>query len=567
MPAEPATAAADAVPPVFPLAPPDATSAWLTPRQIDRAVLAFVALGLLARCVRYFLCFPLWEDECFLCYNLIHRDFRGLLEPLDYHQAAPVLFLWMQLAVVKLLGFHELSLRLVPFLTGLASILLYWRLVVRCLDGLPRLFAIAIFSVTYATIRYSAEAKPYGIDLFVALLLLTCTVHWLGRPGRAGGLWLLAAILAPAVGFSYGAVLLGGGLWVAVGWVVWRQRRHESVLAWIACAAALLVGTSAVYLLSARSQAAAEHEALSEMWQNFFPPLTSAGAFAYWMLQIHTSDLLAYPAGGAPFQSTLSALCWFAALVALARRRQGTVLLLCLTPLAINFALALAHRYPYGGHVRLSLFMAPWMCLLIGYGLAMALAAVSRSGRRPVHGLRIVLVGLALVGIATVLRDLTKPYKNVCDQRARGFAEWFWPNVEFEGEAVCLKTDLGCDFSPISHKELTFSAQFFCNCHIYSPRHARGEPIHWERISATHPLRCVLYRCHYYPFDGDAYQSWLDEMQQRYQLVSRESYPQVRLKNTGRRTGTDYLEILHFVPRPAADHAQAVPSAAHPHGT
>src|SRR5215831_5380695 len=92
----------------LPLASPEGDALWLSKRQLDHWVLAFVILGLAARCVRYFLRFPLWEDECFLCVNLIDRDFRGLIQPLNYHQVAPLLFLWMQLAVVKLLGFHEL---------------------------------------------------------------------------------------------------------------------------------------------------------------------------------------------------------------------------------------------------------------------------------------------------------------------------------------------------------------------------------------------------------------------------------------------------------------------------
>src|SRR5947209_11530622 len=211
--------------PLFPLPSPEGSTPWLTPRQLNRWVLAFMILGLVARCVRYFLRFPLWEDECFLCANLIDRDFAGLLEPLNYHQAAPVLFLWIQLAVTKLLGYSELSLRLVPFLAGLGSIVLFWRLVKRCLTGVPQLLAMAVFSVTYATIRYSAEAKPYGIDLCVALILVHIIVSWLLQPGRALWLWVLAGAIPLAIGLSYGAVMLGGGLSIAVAWVIWRQRR------------------------------------------------------------------------------------------------------------------------------------------------------------------------------------------------------------------------------------------------------------------------------------------------------------------------------------------------------
>jgi hypothetical protein len=539
--------------PLFPLATPEGSAAWLTPRRLDRWVLVFVILGLTARCVRYCLRFPLWEDECFLCCNLLDRDYRGLMQPLNYHQVAPLFFLWIQLAVVKLLGFNELSLRLVPFLAGLGNILLFWRLAVRCLDGVPRLLAVAVFSVTYATIRYSAEAKPYGVDLFVALVMITCTVNWLLAPGRTAWLWALAAAIPLAVGLSYGATMLGGGLCLSIAWVIWRQRRWESLAPWAAYSAALLFSFGALYFLVIRGQEASDLEPMREMWQEHFPPLTSVGDFAFWMLHTHTGDILAYPAGGSPFQSSLSALCWFAALFALIRRKQGTVLVLCVAPLAVTFVAALMRRFPYGGAIRLNLYMAPFMCMLIGYGMTVLGAWFARRSWRTGPPLTAVVTLLALVGVFTVARDLAWPYKNISDRQYRAFAEWFWNSAEKDAEVACLKTDLGRDFSPDAYHHLCWSAEYLCNQRIYSPRHAAREPIHWERISATHPLRCVLYRAPHYDFDEDAFQAWLDEMQEKYELVGHESYPQVRLKNTGSELCVDYLEIYRFVPKAAQE--------------
>jgi hypothetical protein len=539
--------------PLLPLASPEGSTPWLNRRRLDQYILAFVVLGLVARCVRYFLRFPLWEDECFLCVNLIDRDFRDLMRPLTFHQVAPLFFLWIQLAVVKLFGFHELSLRLVPFLAGLGNILLFWRLARRCLDGVPCLLAVAVFSVTYATIRYSAEAKPYGVDLFVALVLITFTVNWLLSPGHRGWLWILAAVVPLAVGLSYGAVMLGGGLCLTIAWVIVRQRRWESLLPWAVYMATLLASFAAHYFLCIHGQEASDLEAMREMWREHFPPLTSLGDFAYWMLHTHTGDILAYPAGGSPFQSSLSSLCWFAALVTLARRKQGTFLVLCLTPLAVTFVAALLRRFPYGGHIRLNLYMAPLMCLLIGYGMTALPAWWVRRGGRIAPYLGTVLVLLAAVGGGTVIRDLAGPYKNISDERARAFAQWFWYNAEHDSEVACVKNDLGRDFSPDTYRQLCFSAEYLCNQRIYSPRHAAHKAIHWECISATHPLRCVLYRCPNYDFDEDAFQAWLHEMQETYDLVGRETYPEVRLKNTGAVIGVDYLEILRFVPKAAAE--------------
>jgi hypothetical protein len=536
--------------PLLPLASPEGSRAWLTPRQLDRWVLAFVVLGLVARCVRYFLRFPLWEDESFLCANLIDRDYAGLLDPLNFHQTAPMLFLWLQLTVTKVLGFHELSLRLLPFLASLGSIVLFWRLVERCLDGVPRLLAMAVFSVTYATIRYSAEAKPYGIDLFIALVLVHFTVRWLDEPRRTRWLWALAATIAPAIGLSYGTMLLGGGLAIAVAWAIWQQRRWESVLPLGVYGVALCGSFLGFYFLCIHGQEAHDLAAMREGWHEHFPPMTGLFDFAYWMLHTHTGDIIAYPAGGSPHQSSLSALCWFAALVALALRRQGTILLLGLAPLAVTFVAALMQRFPYGGHIRMNLYMAPWMCMMIGYGLTVLIAWPVRRGWRPEPWLRTALGALALVGAATIVRDLASPYKNISDERARAFAEWFWYNAEHDGEVACVNHDLGRVFARETYEELSFVAEYLCNQRIYSPRHAAGAPIHWERISKAHPLRCVLYRVELHAFDEAAFQAWLGAMQETFILEGRESYPQVRLKNTGRITGVDHLEIFRFIPRP-----------------
>jgi hypothetical protein len=303
------------------------------------------------------------------------------------------------------------------------------------------------------------------------------------------------------------------------------------------------------YLLSISAQESSELDPLREMWSEHFPPLTGVLDFAYWMLHTHTGDILAYPAGGSPFQSSLSTLCWLVALVVLALRKQMTVLLLCLAPLAVTFVAALMQRFPYGGHIRMNLYMAPWMCLLIGYGLALLLAPLARRGWRPQRGVVAVAVLLATVGVATVVRDLASPYKNISDQRMRAFAEWFWYNAEHDSEVACIKTDLGRVFSPATYHDLSFSAEYLCNQRIYSPRHARGEAIHLERVSANHPLRCVLFRDGLWPFDQAAFQAWLDEMRETYVLVSHETYPQVRQGHTWRVVGVDYLEIFHFVPR------------------
>ena len=81
----------------------------------------------------------------------------------------------------------------------------------------------------------------------------------------------------------------------------------------------------------------------------------------------------------------------------------------------------------------------------------------------------------ALIAVGTIARDFASPFKSRTDLRYRDFARWFWFNMEFAGEAVCLKSDLGEEFAPGTFRDLGWSAMYLCNQRIYSPRHARGE--------------------------------------------------------------------------------------------
>ena len=48
------------------------------------------------------------------------------------------------------------------------------------------------------------------------------------------------------------------------------------------------------------------------------------------------------------------------------RRREPLAPLLLLVPLALHFAAAALHRYPYGGHVKFSMYVAPMIYLFFG---------------------------------------------------------------------------------------------------------------------------------------------------------------------------------------------------------
>jgi hypothetical protein len=559
----------------------------LDARWQARLIWGFLLLGLVARMVRFLLRFPLWEDECFLAANFIDHGYLDLLQPLNYHQVAPLGFLWIELTCVKLFGFNEWSLRLYPFLASLAGLFLFRRLASRLLGGTALVLAVALFCVTYSGVRYAAEAKPYGTDQFTSLVLLTLSVEWWRRPDRRRWLWALTTCVPLAALVSYPAVFVAGGISLVVALVLWAGRpvaeggtttvagatfvnRNGAAcwLAWAALNVVLLASFGGLVWLTARNQAAAELGWMQNYWKDNLPSLASPLQFGWWLLVVHAGDLMAIPIGGERGASTLSLVLALVGLAAIVRARHMSLLGFCLAPAALNIVAALLGRYPYGGHVKFSQYLAPTICMLLGVGgaallkrrqaarMASSTPCSSPFVARPLtfgRALAASLAFCALIAVGTMARDFASPYKSRTDLRYRDFARWFWFNMEFAGEAVCLKSDLGEDFAPGTFRDLGWSAMYLCNQRIYSPRHARREPPHLDRVSAEWPLRCVEFRAEVYQYDDAAFERWLAAMQARWDLVARDTFPFPCYDQKGRNVlCVDAVEVYKFVPKRAA---------------
>jgi len=514
------------------------------PRTVEQITWGFVALGLLLRVARYLLCFPLWGDESFLASNFIDRGYFDLLGRLEYNMVAPPLFLWAELAAVRLFGFNELALRLVPMLCSVTTLFLFRHLAVQLLKGTPLLLAVGIFSVAYYPIRHGCEVKPYATDLFVTLVLLTMAVQWLRNPQRLRWLWALAAMLPLALGFSFTAVFVAGGVAVAIGMTALTLGERRVWTATVAYGAVLLLSFAAFYHITARVQFDNyERSGLKQCWINDFPPLGQPLELAGWLVERHTSHMFAYPFGGAHGGSTLTAICIVAATVFLWRRRQHALLAMFFVPLALCFVAAALEKYPYGGSQRTMQFVAPMACLLSGLGMTMALATLGHIYWRH-RAIVIYCTLLGILGMSSLARDLVHPYKTIYDLQAREFARWFWAENARDAELVCVKRDLGEIFTPMMW-EFDRSAVYQCNQAIYSRRHKSGHAPELDAISSQHPLRCVLYNEN--PVENPKFVAWLDEMQSTYQL---REVRQFEVNSEADRPGyVDTYVVYEFVPK------------------
>ena len=513
------------------------------PAWLSRATLLFVTLGVLLRGVRYLLNYPLWCDETMLAANLLERGYLDMFSPLAYRQVCPILFLEVELTAIKLMGFSEWTLRLFPFVCAIAGMLLFRHLAGRLMRGEALLLAVAIFAVSTSPLRFAAEVKPYASDLLVALMLLTFALEWWRRPERTGWLWALVLLAPLALGMSFPAIFVAGGVSIGLLGVVRQSNRRD---VWFAYAVYnFVVAASFLLLLRFYKTNPRDHVYFQHDWAPAFPPLDSLWKFIVWFFQINTAYLFAYPDGGGHGGSTLTFFCFLVATVVLWRRGRRTVLVLCLAPFGLTLAAAALHRYPYGFSARTAQYLAPTICLMAGLGAAALLSGIhsTKSRRRLFLG---VAAGLALFGFGRMVYDLSHPYRGFPDELHRGFARWFWMEKSRNAELVCPKADFGLEFSP-EHWTKDGVDTYLCYQKLHSPRHQRGEPPRLDIVSASHPLRFVFFN--EFPEGSPAFQSWLAGMRRDFDLKSIDFYPISAPLNEKRTTWDIAYLTYEFTPK------------------
>lgn len=382
---------------------------------------ALSALGITWRCVRYGLGFPIWGDEAFVAINFLHRDFAGMIKPLEYGQIVPVVLMWGELAVTRLLGISEWALRLLPFLAGVASVLLFRRLALATLEARAALMAVGIFAVSYYPVRHGTEIKPYALDLLVSLVLTSLAWGVYRRPDAARRWVALTAAAAIGMWVSYPAAFVAAGIGLVLTYVVVRERTATSVTLWLTYSMGVAASFLAVFLICARPHADATWAPGSEdtlkAWGPGFPPVNQPWRLPLWLLDSHTGNMMAYPFGGRNGGSTLTFLLVLTGAVILWRRQRGLLLLL-LAPLLFNFIAAAMQRYPYGYSARLAQHVAPAFCLLAGLGLATILR-VSFPARRVPRAMRVATLVLASCAVIGIVADVIRPYKTFADWENR----------------------------------------------------------------------------------------------------------------------------------------------------
>ncbi|MCI0609915.1 MAG: glycosyltransferase family 39 protein [Anaerolineae bacterium] len=247
--------------------------AWTRLKPVIKADLAWwflIVVGIILRLRQYLTNRSFWADEASLAFNLVTRTFSGLTQPLDYHQGAPIGFLFIEKLSILALGNNEYTMRLFPLLSGIFAIYLLY-ILAKTHIGLSGLFALIAFSVGSNLIYYSSELKQYSSDVMIALLLVYLASRCIQEQVHAKDFLLLGIVGAVAIWVSHPSVFVLAGIGLVL--VFEKLTRKDYVpFFWIFVMGIVWIGLFAVdYYVLLRPLAADEY--LKNYWGKAFMPL------------------------------------------------------------------------------------------------------------------------------------------------------------------------------------------------------------------------------------------------------------------------------------------------------
>jgi hypothetical protein len=324
-------------------------------RTCFRLVLISMGVGVVLRLVQYFHHTSYWNDEAALVLNILQRDYRELLRPLDFAQAAPPLFLWVERWVALRFGSSEYALRAFPVLLGLGALPLFATLAWRLLRPAGAAWAVAWFSVNNRIVPQVCEVKQYSDDLFFSTLMFFVAF----APGRQVSalrrLVHVAMVATVAFWFSFPSVIVFGGITLALLPGALRGRRGVAL-----SAAALLAPIVSGALLAKLVLGNPRDPYLDEFWADRFVNFARpARWFAHAFFELGD-----YPFASAGVVVLLLAIVGLFALRAQGQRKFVGAVLGVVVLAIVASALRV---YPFGG-LRVTLYLLPPLFLLMGAG-------------------------------------------------------------------------------------------------------------------------------------------------------------------------------------------------------
>jgi len=246
-----------------------------------------------------------------------------------------------------------------------------------------------MFSCSRHAIYYSGDAKPYIVDLALAILLFLVLASFRDRPRLEFEKKVaLAALGTLGIGLSFPSIFILSGVEL-VGWLQqpslqkWRDRIRDRLPIY----GVWLAAFGAVYVVAIAPTLA--NDALTSSWGDRYP---SSPWDVVWLVD-SLGRFFYRPMGFKFYVDGLAILAFVIGLVSFWRRDRQTFFLLN-APMAATLGASFLQSYPF--RERLILFLVPFATVILAEGMTRAAIAV---GNRHwlLRGSGIALCGILLL--------------------------------------------------------------------------------------------------------------------------------------------------------------------------
>ncbi|MDR1119890.1 MAG: glycosyltransferase family 39 protein [Dysgonamonadaceae bacterium] len=339
-------------------------------------LLLIVASGAILSLYQYLVNRSLWLDEACLALNIIQKSSIELLQPLDYDQAAPLLFLQIEKLFSMLIPNSEYGLRLFPLLCFLASIWFFYQIVKRhTFNFYAKVTALSIFVFNSSLLYYSSEIKPYITDVTVMLAIFyfaqkdykkeTVKYYILGIIGM---LSFFLSTVAPIILLTCGFYLLYDKFFVN------KKKKWKPLLL---LAASWLFAFFPYYVLVVHNHPAKDF--MVDYWstEKGFLPLDSS-IFEYLLTRLHWT-LRSLSSFNVPFNTWVGwgmYILFFAGIYYMIWKKQILLMLFICMPVLVHLFLSVLKIYPYAVYnsslgLKFIVYTLPNLIIIcsIGFGL------------------------------------------------------------------------------------------------------------------------------------------------------------------------------------------------------
>jgi hypothetical protein len=359
---------------------------------------SIIAVGVLLRFREYLFDRSMWLDESFLALDIMHISLRQVFRPFANGQAPPVGFAFLEKLVESRLGTSEYAFRLIPFLAGVASLFLFYRVAKQVIAPRAIPIALGLFAISWPLIYYSSETKQYSLDVLVALALYAVALPMVLLEWTFLRLFVLGVFGALAIWFSQPSVFVLGGIGLALAIECALQKRWSRLRSLIVPFSLWAASFGLCYWTVLRFEV--RNTALLNYWRDSFAPFPVLSMKDLdWYIN-NAFQAFSFPAGIAA--TGFAAALFLIGCAWLYVRRKASLLFLVI-PIALTLAASTLHKYPFGS--RLILFLAPALILPVAEGVDY----VRRKTSSSLIAVSIVAM-LFLVPASSAFRDLVKGY-------------------------------------------------------------------------------------------------------------------------------------------------------------